>query len=329
MKISCDVISDLLPLYHDGVCNEASKKLVEEHLSECDACRAMLAQLGDNRLDDRITAEREDVVQHHAKATKRRSLVVGIVIASILMIPVLATFIVNLATAGALDWFFIVIASLMIFASLAVVPLVVEKNKGIWTLGSFTGSLLLLFLTINIFNGQNWFFLATIPTIFGLSIIFAPYVISKLPLTGVASRHKGLLAIAINTVLLFATIVVSGLHAGGGAEYWRTALFITSGCLIYPWALFLTIRYLKANKLVRTGVCFIISGIFIPFANDFISWVLYGTWYINLLNANLFSSQFGSMNTSNANFSLLILLTCFAVGGTLVAIGLSRKKKNS
>jgi len=329
MKISCDIISDLLPLYHDGVCNEASKKLVEEHLSECDTCRAMLEKLSDNRLDDRISAEREDVVQHHAKATKRRSLVVGTVIASILMIPVLVTFIVNLATAGALNWFFIVIASLMVFASVTVVPLVVEKNKGIWTLGSFIGSLLLLFLTINIFNGQNWFFLATIPTIFGLSIIFAPFVVKQLPLTGFASRHKGLLAMAINTVLLYATIVVSGLHVGGGTDYWRTSLLITSACLIYPWALFLAIRYIKANKLVRTGVCFIISGAFIPFVNDFVSWVLYGTWYTNLLNANLFSWQFGPVNTSNANVSLLILLTCFAVGSALVAIGLSRKKKSS
>ena len=39
MNISCDVIKDLLPLYHDGVCSEDSKKIVEEHLEHCGSCR--------------------------------------------------------------------------------------------------------------------------------------------------------------------------------------------------------------------------------------------------------------------------------------------------
>ncbi|MFI3326315.1 MAG: zf-HC2 domain-containing protein [Clostridia bacterium] len=38
-KIDCDVILDLLPLYHDEVVSESTKKLIEEHLSECDNCR--------------------------------------------------------------------------------------------------------------------------------------------------------------------------------------------------------------------------------------------------------------------------------------------------
>lgn len=37
-KISCDVIQDLLPLYLDKCCSEHSKKLVEEHLKECEDC---------------------------------------------------------------------------------------------------------------------------------------------------------------------------------------------------------------------------------------------------------------------------------------------------
>ena len=39
MKLSCDVINDLLPLYHDEVCSEATKKIVEEHLKECQTYR--------------------------------------------------------------------------------------------------------------------------------------------------------------------------------------------------------------------------------------------------------------------------------------------------
>lgn len=47
MKISCEIIRDLLPLYHDGVCSNDSKKLVEEHLAYCDSCKAELKAMDD------------------------------------------------------------------------------------------------------------------------------------------------------------------------------------------------------------------------------------------------------------------------------------------
>jgi len=42
MKKDCDVILDLLPLYHDRVCSEKSRELVEDHLKECESCRQAL-----------------------------------------------------------------------------------------------------------------------------------------------------------------------------------------------------------------------------------------------------------------------------------------------
>lgn len=41
MKNNCEIIRDLLPLYCDGVCSEASKRAVEEHLEECAVCKAV------------------------------------------------------------------------------------------------------------------------------------------------------------------------------------------------------------------------------------------------------------------------------------------------
>lgn len=38
-KIDCGVITDLLPLYLDECCTDASKKMVEEHLQECEECK--------------------------------------------------------------------------------------------------------------------------------------------------------------------------------------------------------------------------------------------------------------------------------------------------
>ena len=39
MNWKCDVVTDLAPLYHDGLASKASRKLVKEHLRECPECR--------------------------------------------------------------------------------------------------------------------------------------------------------------------------------------------------------------------------------------------------------------------------------------------------
>lgn len=45
MKISCDIIRDLLPLYAEDMVSEDSKKLVDDHLCGCDGCVKELAAL--------------------------------------------------------------------------------------------------------------------------------------------------------------------------------------------------------------------------------------------------------------------------------------------
>lgn len=39
MKQTCNIIQDLLPLYADNCCSEDSRRLVEEHLAQCESCR--------------------------------------------------------------------------------------------------------------------------------------------------------------------------------------------------------------------------------------------------------------------------------------------------
>ncbi len=38
-KLNCEIVRDLLPLYHDGVVSEFTKSSVEEHLSKCESCK--------------------------------------------------------------------------------------------------------------------------------------------------------------------------------------------------------------------------------------------------------------------------------------------------
>lgn len=45
MKITCDIIRDLLPLYAEDMVSDDSKQLVDEHLSGCDNCTNYLGEL--------------------------------------------------------------------------------------------------------------------------------------------------------------------------------------------------------------------------------------------------------------------------------------------
>lgn len=42
MRISCDIIQDLIPLMNDNVASEDSKMLVAKHCQECAVCQSML-----------------------------------------------------------------------------------------------------------------------------------------------------------------------------------------------------------------------------------------------------------------------------------------------
>lgn len=38
MKLPCDIVQDLLPLYEEDLCSQATREAVEEHLRECETC---------------------------------------------------------------------------------------------------------------------------------------------------------------------------------------------------------------------------------------------------------------------------------------------------
>lgn len=43
--MDCEIIRDLLPLYHDGACSQTSRAAVEAHLKTCPACQAELRDM--------------------------------------------------------------------------------------------------------------------------------------------------------------------------------------------------------------------------------------------------------------------------------------------
>lgn len=52
--MKCSVILDLLPLYEEGVCSDATKELVAKHLKECKQCKSIYD-------DMKISIDTEDI----------------------------------------------------------------------------------------------------------------------------------------------------------------------------------------------------------------------------------------------------------------------------
>lgn len=86
MKLSCDVIQDLLPLYHDGVCSEESRKIVEEHIATCAACKDVLHGLKEDMAPDAVEAAQPLVsIEMKWNSQKRKALLKGVLIGTLIL----------------------------------------------------------------------------------------------------------------------------------------------------------------------------------------------------------------------------------------------------
>lgn len=325
-KYNCEVVQDLLPLYQDNVCSPSSRAVVEEHLAECTDCQTIAERLKNTYIDEHLIQEKNHVLESHMKKEKRKTYTVGLCFAGIFMIPVIVCLICNLAIGHALDWFFIVLASLLVAASLIVVPLVVPREHiGMSTLCGFTASLMLLLMVVCIYVRGNWFFLAAVPTFFGLSVVFMPYVITKIALPGGLSHHKGLLVMIWDTIWLYAVIAVCGFHAGS-PSYWRVSLEITSFCVLLPWLLFIVIRYFRIHPVVKAGLAVMLCGLFFAFTNDVVR-VALRDWEHQSIRDVDFSQWDLTSKALNANIYMIVLVWSVVIGAVLVGIGVRMQRK--
>ena len=315
----CEVVQDLLPLYQDDICSKTSKKIVEEHLKTCVDCSKLAKMLNNTDIDKCIENERDSVLLMHEKNERRKTTVVGMIVAGILMVPVLVCLICNLAIGHALDWFYIVLASLLVVASLTVVPLVVTQKRFLWTLFSCTATTILLLGVICIFVRGDWFFMVTVSCLLGLSVVFLPYVIRNIPLPGVLKNHKALIVMLIDTIGIYALIFVIGLYVGGDRYYWTTGLMCTTFGIALPWIALLIYRYLKIHALAKTGLFVMVVGLFTAFSNDIIRVIVEGVKRITILAADF--SDWSNVEVTNANIYVITLSVSFLVGIILIILG--------
>ena len=228
MNQECEVIRDLLPLYADDVCSDGSRRIVEEHLPACPECTAVLEHLRSKEIETGLTEEKEKVIEFQAKKFRRRSTAVGSVIAGLFMIPILICLIINIASGLSANWFYVMLAGMAVAASLVIVPLMVPEDKLFWTFCAFCASLLLLLAVCSIVSHGGWFMTAASASMFGLSVVFLPFVIRAKPVRPlIGSFNKVMLVLAVDVILFANMMNMVTLHS----KSWITTVEMAVLCI--------------------------------------------------------------------------------------------------
>lgn len=229
MKTDCEIIRDLLPLYVDDICSEKSRELVDEHLRECAECDSLLDRLKRTEIENGLKAEKEDAISYGVRKFKQLSARTGITASGLFMIPLLVLLAINLMAGSQLGWFLIMVAALIVAASVIAVPILVPESKLFWTLCAFTASTELLLGVICLVTRGTWFGIAGSAVLFGLAVCFLPWAIRAKPLRKwIGNRSKVLIVICADALLFLNMMTMIMLHAGGANRFWPT-VGVTAG----------------------------------------------------------------------------------------------------
>lgn len=324
----CEVVQDLLPLYHDEACSESSRKYVEKHISECAECQTILKRLQDHAVEDFVTIETRKVLEHHEKKEKTAAYKAGLLISAILLLPVIIMLIVVMAGGSSFGIFFVLLASLLLAAALTVVPLMASENKFAKLVICGMIALMLILFFVDRMNGGGEFLFWAVPTIFGLSVVFFPFVIRAIRLPVALADKKTLLTIFWDTIWLYLTIFETCMH-NGNYEGLRTGMVVATILVPWVWLVLIIGRYFPVNGWIKSGLILAVSGIWLAFSQDVSMFFLEHKHQLSIMSAD-FADWHGKLD---ANINFICLLVGLIWGGICLLIGMlqgqqKRKKEN-
>jgi len=250
----CDVIQDIIPLYHDNVCSNKSRQYVENHIKSCKKCEDLLKSLdAEDSYEKNIKNETQMVLAHHAKQEKTLAMKAGMVIAALLLLPIIIVLLVTLSGGASFRTDIVLIASMLLVAGLTVVPLMSKKNKFSKMMIFSTLSLLLVIFTSHqlFYHGSILeFFEIAFSVVFGLSIPFFPFVIRQASLPEGLQNKKGLITMIWDTVWFYLMMISFGIVY---PEAWHDLICIGTFGISLPWVIFVIARYIGRNCLIKAG----------------------------------------------------------------------------
>ena len=231
------------------------------------------------------------------------------------------------------DWFPMAGVSVLFGASLFMVPVllwqlplpVLEGRRLSVYLVLETVLLELLLLTGCLYSGGDWFPMAAVSVLFGVSLFILPVLLWQLPLGPFIGRNKLLAWFAVETALLFLLLAV-GQWYDGGDWLWSVGVPVTLVGLSLPWGLLALGRYLPLGVWPRMSLCCIWTGLWLwlsPWAVDRI--MLGNGWSDNpyrLIWPFTFSDGVGPVQTLG-----VIILVMWFVAAALALAGIIASRR--
>lgn len=241
----------------------------------------------------------------------------GNILSIIYGISLIVCLICNIAIEHKLSWFFIVLTSEMVAMSLTLVPVLLPDKKGLGTLYLFTVSLSVMLMTCCLYTGGNWFFIAFVSVLLGITLIFLPFILHSIYLPKFLHHKKTLIYFLTETILLFILLFVCERYTSGG-WFLKTAVPITMFSIALPWGMMIIIRYIKINRFFKAAGCLVFASAFEFSLQGFLNIILIDGLYG-------FGVQFNfnnwSEDTISSNVNMIILITLLILSVILTVLG--------
>lgn len=268
--------------------------------------------------------ETHDVLERHARKERTAAYKAGLIISVLLLIPIVITLLVSMAAGGGLGVFSVVAASMLLVAALTVVPLMAKQSRLTKSILAGVIALLLIIFFVDRMNGGGQFIFLAVPTVFGISVPLFPFVIRGLSLPPVLSDKKALMAMIWDTAWLFLTIFVI-CSQSGDVDGLRNGNIISVILMTGVWLVFLTARYLPANRWIKGGIIVIITGIWTAFSNDMYLLLSEHKKQLTILSASF--TDWSSDLHINANIYLICLICSIIIGAFLIITGILKRNR--
>ena len=248
-------------------------------------------------------------------------------------IALITCFICNLAIDGTLSWFWIVVSALLLAFTFTNLPKILQNHKLILLPLSMYLALCLLLRVCCIYTKGDWFWISAIAVLLGLIIIFTPICISKYKVFEKIHKFNDFVSIGVDFILLnILLIIVDNYTFAHNTPHWYLNLALPIVCICYGIInLFLCIRFLRVNKLLKTSIIlFMINILYLSTSQVKVNdvYVQEEIDALKIYKAN-FSNWTGEIQLEQ-NIHCIIFLTIITLATIFLITGLIKecKKKN-
>ena len=241
-------------------------------------------------------------------------------------------FICNLAINKTLSWFWIVFFALVLAFSFTNLPKLIKKHKLILIPLSMFLALCALLGVCAIYTKGDWFLIPVFSVLFAMVMVFVPIYISKLKIFEKIKKYNDFVSVATSFVFLNILLIVIDCYAvanGYALNHWYFKLAFPIAAVVYLILnLFMSVRFLKINKLLKTSIILFGVNLLYCFAPLFKSSKSEVQKELEVLN--IFKTNFANWHSEislERNIHAIIFLTIFATGLCFFVFGLIKHLK--